>query len=169
MGGNQNQTANRRTKSAVGAGQPQRTITRVGLFLALLFPHLRSRSSLLGMQRLLCTAPRGHAHPDDEPRPVPRPQVPRKDRAGVPPALGQLPDQRHDGFTAHRHAERRPKVACGVFAAVVAATAHFTAGRGAQASHHPPLPFHGFRCTLLTLTLTLGSLLTTWTWRVLML
>jgi len=84
------------------------------------------------MQRLLCTAPRGHAHPDDEPRPVPRAQVPGKNGARVPTTPGQLPDHGHDRVAAHRHPERRPKVARRVFVVVVAAAAHFTAGRGAN-------------------------------------
>ena len=83
------------------------------------------------MQRLLCAAPRRHAYSDDEPRSVPRAQVPREDRAGVSPALGQLPDHRLDGAAAYRDLERRPKVTRRVLGAVVAAAAHPTAGRGA--------------------------------------
>lgn len=44
------------------------------------------------IQRLLCTAPRRYAHSDDELRPVPRAQVPRKDRAGILSAFVQLPN-----------------------------------------------------------------------------
>lgn len=84
------------------------------------------------MQRLLCAAPRRHAHSDDEPRPVPRAQVPRKDRTGVPSALGQLPDQWLDRLTAYWDLKRRPKVARRVFCVIVAATAHSTARRGTQ-------------------------------------
>jgi hypothetical protein len=91
------------------------------------------------MQWLLCTAPRGHARPDDEPRPVPRPQVPRKDRAGVSSTLGQLPNHWHDRITAYRHLEWRPEVARRVFVTVTAAPTHFATGRGAQAFSVPLL------------------------------
>lgn len=133
---NQNQTPNWRTKSVVGAGQPQRSVTRVSCFqrrfAPLALPFRRSRPTH-PMQGILCAAPRGHAHSDDEPRPVPGAQIPGENGAGVPPAPGQLPDQRHDGVAAHRDPERRPKVARRVFALVAAAAAHFTAGRGAWA------------------------------------
>jgi hypothetical protein len=84
------------------------------------------------VQWLLCAASRRHAYSDDEPRPVPRVQVPRKDGAGVPSALGQLPDHWHDGVTAYRDPEWRPKVARRVFVAVVAAAAYSPVGRGTQ-------------------------------------
>lgn len=84
------------------------------------------------IQRLLCTAPRRYAHSDDEPRAVPRAQVPRKDRAGVPSTFGQLPNQRLKRVTAYRHLEWGPKVARRVFGAVVTATAHPTTGRSTQ-------------------------------------
>jgi len=80
------------------------------------------------MQRLLRTAPCRYAHSDNEPRPVPRAQVPREDRAGVPSAFGQLPNQRLKRVTAYRHLEWGPKVARRVFGAVVAETAHPTTG-----------------------------------------
>lgn len=84
------------------------------------------------MQRLLCAASRRHAYSNDEPRPVPCAQVPRKNRAGVPSAPGQLPNQRLDGFTAYRYPEWRPKVARRIFGVVIVTPAHSTAGRGTQ-------------------------------------
>ena len=86
------------------------------------------------MQRLLCTVPHGHAHPDDEPRPIPRAQVPRKIGARVPTMPRQLPDHRHDRVAAHRHPELSPKVARRIFVVVVVAATHLTVGRGANRS-----------------------------------
>jgi len=82
------------------------------------------------VQRLLCTAPRRYAHSYNEPCPVPCAQVPRKNRAGIPPASGELPNQRHDWTAADRYVERRPEVARRLFVAVFATAAYLTAGRG---------------------------------------
>lgn len=65
-------------------------------------------------QWILRPTPRGQLGTHNVPGSIPRPQVPRKDRTGVPLTSGELPNLGDDWTANHSHPLRWPKVSCSI-------------------------------------------------------